>query len=73
MQCPNPECGGYTHRVDDTDGRQDSFTVRRCFCPDCGHTFGTVEYPVDSETAKLLYMEYVRPSVLAMETAKRDA
>ncbi len=73
MQCPKVGCGGYTHRVDDTDGRQDSFTMRRCFCPECGHQFATIEYPVDAETGQKLYLEYVKPAVLAMEAAKRDA
>jgi len=73
MQCPNPECDGYTHRVDDTDGRQESFTMRRCFCPTCGLQFSSVEYPVDSESGKRIYMEYVQPHVLANEQARRTS
>ena len=71
MRCPNPSCDGYSHRVDDTDGRQESFTMRRCFCPVCGHQFSTVEYPVDSMSGRSLYSDYIQPGVLGIEKARR--
>lgn len=72
MRCPNPECDSFTHRVQDTDGRPDSLTMRTCICPKCGKIFSTVEYYVDSGKAMELYMEYVKPGMLEVEKARRD-
>ena len=72
MRCPNPECSSYSHRVEDTDGRQDPLTFRSCRCPQCGHHFDTVEYPVASEAATRIFQEFVLPNIRQVEFGRRQ-